>query len=268
MTRYLVGVVCALALGVMGCSESSETSDGAVFACTEQGIRDAIAKGGGPHTFECDGPITVVTEAAIEIDNNVVLNGEGNLTVDAFSQHRVFLVAQHTTAELREITVSRGIAWFGGGIFNDGTLALTNSAVSGSSAGRSGGGIFNGGTGTLTLTNSTVSDNSGGGIDNNGSLTLTDSTVSDNSGGGIDSSGSLTLTDSTVAGNNSPSEGGGINAGIGGSSTLVRSTVSGNSADSGGGIHKQSGTMTLTDSTVSGNTANRSKAAASSTEAR
>ena len=29
------------------------------FPCTEQGILDAIALGGGPHTFACDGPTTV-----------------------------------------------------------------------------------------------------------------------------------------------------------------------------------------------------------------
>ena len=60
----------------------------------------------------------------------------------------------------------------GGGIVNRGTLTLTNSTVSGNSAGSlgSGGGIFS--FGTLTLTNSTVSGNSagihGGGISNTG----------------------------------------------------------------------------------------------------
>ncbi|MBW2214789.1 MAG: hypothetical protein JRF48_10240, partial [Deltaproteobacteria bacterium] len=94
--RYLVGFVCALALGVMpmvGCSESS--GDGGsggsagsggtggngvacvdnVCPCTEAGIRAAIAEGGGPFTFECDGPTTVVTEAEIAIDNDVILDG-------------------------------------------------------------------------------------------------------------------------------------------------------------------------------------------------
>ena len=53
-----------------------------VWACTEQGIRDAITFGGGPHRFACDGPTVVTTEATIEIDNDVILDGEGNLTVD------------------------------------------------------------------------------------------------------------------------------------------------------------------------------------------
>ncbi len=57
----------------------------------------------------------------------------------------------------------------GGGIASAGTLAVTNSTLSGNLAGVSGGGIFN--DGTLTVTNSTLSGNSaadlGGGICNN-----------------------------------------------------------------------------------------------------
>jgi hypothetical protein len=184
---------------------------GGVFACTEQGIRDAIAEGGGPHTFDCDGPQTVMTEAEIIIDNDVILDGEGNLTVDGDDDHRVFSVAEGVTAELRGLTVTRGRD-DGGGILNVGTLTLTNSTVSGntSSSGKTpeGGGIINGG--TLTLTNSTVSGNNasiGGGISNSGTLTLTNSTVSGNGefafavGGGILNTGTLTLTNSTVSGN-------------------------------------------------------------------
>jgi hypothetical protein len=38
---------------------------GQEFPCTEQGIRDAIQEGGGPHTFDCGDGITVVTQAEI-----------------------------------------------------------------------------------------------------------------------------------------------------------------------------------------------------------
>ena len=58
----------------------------------------------------------------------------------------------------------------GGGIFNAGTLTLTNSTVSGNNADENGGGIFNDNGGTPMLTNSTVSGNNaavdGGGIFN------------------------------------------------------------------------------------------------------
>ena len=152
------------------------------FGCTEAGIREAIAAGAGPHTFDCDGPQTATTQAEIVIDNDVILDGEGFLTVDGNDDHRVFSVAEGVTAELRGFTVTRGSSTHGSGVLNDGTLTLTNSTVSGNTAVAlefpGGGGIYN--DGTLTLTNSTVSGNSGtfgGGIFNGGTLTLTNSVV-------------------------------------------------------------------------------------------
>jgi hypothetical protein len=89
--RYLFGFVCLWALGVMplvGCSDNEGTGgsggsggtggtepacQATVCACTEAGIRAAIAEGGGPFTFDCEGPTTVVTEAEIVIDNDVIL---------------------------------------------------------------------------------------------------------------------------------------------------------------------------------------------------
>jgi predicted outer membrane repeat protein len=237
------------------------------FSCTEQGIRDAIAVGGGPHTFDCDGPTTVVTEAEIVIDNDVILDGEGNLIVDGNENHRVFAVPEGMTVELRAFTVTEGSTDSGGGgIWNVGTMMLTNSTVSGNTSESIGGGVYNYETGTLTLTNSTVSGNSatvgccepntfGGGIVNVGTLTLTNSTVSGNTalgqgeGGGIYNQGTLTLTNnSTVSGNTAPS-GGGI-SNLNGTLTLTNSTVSGNTADArGGGIYTE-GTLTLTNTLV------------------
>jgi len=223
------------------CGDSAGTCQGGScvgrFACTEAGIREAIAVGGGPHTFDCGGPMTVVTVAEIRIDNDVILDGEGNLTVDGNESHGVLFVAQSVTAELRGFTVTRGAATTeGGGICNfGGRLTLTNSTVSGNTA-NSGGGIWNIFGGQLTLTNSTVSGNTanrGGGIANVGglftggaTLALTNSTVSGNTGVGISNSGLMTLTNSTVSGN----DGFGI-TGIG-VSTLTNSTISGNSRGS------------------------------------
>ncbi len=248
---------------------------GGVFPCTEQGIRDAIAAGGGPYTFDC-GTEPVVTTETIVINNDVILDGEGELTVDGNQSHCVFQVETGVEVELRGATVTRGFSGGpGGGIFNSGTLTLTNSTVSentvrGLSRGH-GGGIENDNNGSLTLTNSTVSGNTasgcGGGIDNNGSLTLTNSTVSGNTaglddesscaGGGIyNDRGAVTLTNSTVSGNTASviSEGGGIYNDRG-AVTLTNSTVSGNTASgSAGGIYNGD-TLTLTSSTVSGNTA-------------
>ena len=162
-----------------------------------RGIRDAIAEGGGPHRFDCDGPQTVVTEDQITIDNDVILDGGGNLMVDGNQDHRVFLVDEGVTAELYGLTVTRG-GWVepgafdehGGGIFNKGTLTLANCSVTQCS---------------VPATSNPMGDAEGGGIRNDGTLMLTNCTVSENSvdglGGGISSGGSLTLTNSTVSGN-------------------------------------------------------------------
>jgi hypothetical protein len=172
----------------------------------------------------------VVTEAEIEIDNDVILDGEGILIVEASSYGSVFSVGADVAAELIGMTVTGSS---GSGISNGGMLALTNATVSGNSRG----GIGN--SGTLTLTNSTVSGN----------------TANGSGGGGILSRGTVTLTHSTVAGNTAVIGGGILNEGT---LSLIHSTVSGNTATDiiGGGIlNFNEGTLTLTNTTVSGNTA-------------
>jgi hypothetical protein len=161
-------------------------------------MRAAIEAGGeDPYTFDCDGPTTVVTQAEIVIDNDVVLDGGGNLRVNADFRHRVISVAEGVTAELRGFEVTRGID---GAVANLGTLTLMSSTVSGNTNG----GIWNGSEdephleGTLTVTNSTVSENTGAGIFSFGTLTVTNSTVSENTEGGIAAT-ALTLTNSTVS---------------------------------------------------------------------
>jgi len=188
--------------------------------------------------------MTVVTKAEIVIDNDVILNGEGNLTVDGNDDHRVFSVLEGVTASLDGFAVIRGFVTdspIAGGILNDGKLTLTNSTVSDNARI----GIAN--PGTLTLTNSTVSANASSGIYNTGRLTVTDSAMSDNEAGGINNAhaGTLTLTNSTVSAN--------ATVGIfntGGPLTVTNSTVSDNAF---GGIFSDGGPLTLTNSTVSGN---------------
>jgi hypothetical protein len=265
--RYLFGFLCVLALAVMGCSETGGTT-GQEFPCTEQGIRDAIAEGGGPHTFDCGDGMTVVTDAEIEIDNDVVLDGEDNLTVDGDDSHRVLSVNTMVTAELRSLTLTGGFAADGGGVFNDGTLTMVDVNVSRNAASEGppptrGAGVFN--AGTLTVMNSVVERNTeawlGGGIWNAGVLMMTNSTVSENEcsgeGGGLINIdvATMTLTDSTVSANRGNSGGGISNDGT---LTLTGSAVEGNTAEggAGGGIANQAlGVLTLTNSSVRDNRA-------------
>ena len=112
---------------------------------------------------------------------------------------------------------------WGGGIYNGGTMYITNSSITGNTA-HQGGGIFTTVSGQVFLTNTTVSGNSavgtaassfGGGIYNqtggsSGSrVTLINSTVANNfcngKGGGIrqDSTGSMTIRNTIIAQNTS-----------------------------------------------------------------
>lgn len=108
---------------------STGVCEGPLFACTEQGVLDAIAAGGG--TIDCAGPTTINTTAEIVIASDAVLDGRGNLTLDAGYGHRVVRVLPGVTAELRRMTLTRGKAAgsAGDGVYNEGDLTLRNTSV-------------------------------------------------------------------------------------------------------------------------------------------
>ncbi len=161
---------------------------------------------------------------------------------------------------LTQSAVLSSTAGVGGGLYNSGTLIVTDSTLSGNLTGNAGGGILN--EGAMTVTGSTFSGNSagfaGGGIWNEGAMTVAGSTLSRNSagqwGGGIDNaSGTLTVADSTLSGNSALEFGGGILND--GTLRVENSTLSGNSADLFGGGIMNYGMLTMTHGTLSGNSA-------------
>jgi len=259
--RYVFRIGSALALGLAlmtGCSDDGGTT-AQVFPCTEQGIRDAVAQGGGPLTFDCGGPQIVVTEAEIVIDNDVILDGEGNLTIVGFhvpTAHRVLSVLKGVKAELHRLATRTYPGYTGiaaPGLANEGTLTIHGCVISGHRPEflfGGGAGIYN--AGEMIIINSTISRNfaghgSGGGISNAGTLMLVDSTVSDNGadgdgagplGGGIYNDGEMKIINSTVSGNLTRIEFDNLGGGIvnGGWMSIINSSVSGNSADSGDAI--------------------------------
>lgn len=247
------------------------------FPCTERGILDAIAAGGGPYAFDCDGPTTVDTTANIVIGKDVTLDGGGDLTIaganEGLQTHRVFSVAEDTTVELIGITVTKGDPTLsgnlGGGILNEGTLTLrdcgldANGVADDRGGGTQGGGIYS--TGTLTMINCTVANNtalSAGGIYNSGEAMITETSIESNSamrnGSGVYNAGTMTLIETTIAENFEINVGDTAALSTLGDTTLIGSAIWGNLSAQSAGISATGGNVTLVNSTVSGNGANYS----------
>jgi hypothetical protein len=213
--------------------------------------------------------ITGTCTGSFEIAHSLTLAGSGAAALDGQAGGTVLTVDSGRTVDISRLTIKGGHGTGNsaiGGIYNQGTLRLEDSSVSGNSADSSSatstagayGGILN--LGTLTLIHSSLSGNSAqthtgpgfafGGILNGGTLTLAQSTVTGNTATATGTSGSrvaragiengggaaMTITDSSVNGNSasapSSASGGILNAAT---LTLTRSSVSGNSASSDGG---------------------------------
>jgi len=187
---------------------------------------------------------SIHNEGQLSLINSIVSQNTGGGIVNNGGEDTTARVTKSTISE--NSTDGPG----GGGIYNEGTLRLTNSLIaSNRSTVGPGGGIYNL-SGTMTITASTISGNTathsyGGGIENQADLTIASSTIDGNTssdnvephrgGGGIyNSGGTLSITSSLISHN-----------------TLLASRQSGNS---GGGIYN-SGALTLTGSTIASNTA-------------
>jgi hypothetical protein len=297
---WTVQVTCTDAGGGTGGSAGFGGAGGAGgagsdFPCSEEGIRAAIAAGGGPHTFDCDGPTIVVTGSEIEIDTDVILDGGSELEVNGDDEHRVFSVPLNVTAELRGLRITGGATTGeGAGIHNYGDLTLIDATVSrnfahhdydillGGGVTGNGGGIAN--RGTLTLIECTVSENTakhgeeilkdaratgdGGGIHNRGSLALVDTIVTGNAasdGGGIFNMGTANLTGSTFSHNTAfivrglGTHGGGLSISPNGSAELDNCTIRNNGENGrlglAGGGLYVEGTALIKDSVLTSNVA-------------
>ena len=214
-----------------------------------------------------------LSSGELEITSEVAITGAGAGTtfIDGNGDSRVFHLTSNTAnLTLTDLTVQGGdTTGSGGGIFVhdvSAQLTATRVVVTGNIAG-DGAGIYN--HGTITLTDVEVSNNGdagaggtfeGGGIYNRNEATLNGVTLSGNRselGGGIhnnQTSTGLSLTNVTVSGNTASSVGGGLHNQA--DATIVNSTFSLNDANDGGGIANIEDTLSMTNVTVSGNTAN------------
>lgn len=176
----------------------------------------------------------------------------------------------------------------GGGLFNQGTVSLLQSAiVQNGTVNRVGAGMHS--HGPLTVIDSTIAENEAagegaGGIDSDGPLTVTHSRIADNFGdsaggiaaggvtviahnsieenmsyysGGILNDGTMDITESTIAHN-----WGGFSSGTGGirndtpesTLTIVNSTIAENeSLEASSGLSNWGGTLTIVNSTIARN---------------
>jgi hypothetical protein len=181
---------------------------------------------------------TIILNNTLDINQNLTIDGAGSgITVSGGGMNRVFMIEAGVAADINALTITGGVTpllFVGGGIYNKGSLTLSNSIVTGNAAG-DGGGILNAGTGTMTMSGDTVNNNTaksfGGGIDNAGTLTIINCTIAANTanqGGGIINIGVLNMENSTVASNTvtgSGANGGGIWTGGAGSHLSLLNTI-------------------------------------------
>jgi hypothetical protein len=242
-------------------------------------LRQAIALVLSGDTIVFDPSVTntiTLSSGELLISQSLTIVGPGatNLAVSGNNASRVFEIT-NATVSISGLTISNGRAQgtnstgpsitggpgLGGGIYNAGTLALSNCIVSAN--------IVTGGTGSTSSIGGNGGPGSGGGIYNQGTLILSACTFSGNNvlggtsgvstfgnggtggaglGGGVYNASTLALTNCTFSGNSATG-----GSGSGGSSG-GNSTGGTGGGGSGGGVYN-AGTLGLTACTLGGNTA-------------
>lgn len=215
-------------------------------------------------TINLSNPLPVLT-------NSVTITGPGadlvSVRRDTGGFYRIFTVSPGATVDISGLTLVNGVAppsiGLGGGIYNDGTLTISNCTLSGNSAADGGAGIYNSSSGNVTLNSCILSSNGaandGGAVSNSGTLTMSNSVLAgnkaiDNGGGIVSFAGPVTISDSTFSDNSASDAFGSALCVFGGSLSLSNSTVSGNKTTSGAGVlYIRSATATLSNDTLSAN---------------
>lgn len=229
-------------------------------ACRTIGHAIALTAAGG----------SIMVAAATYSENlnitSLTIVGAGATTTTVDGGGGGTVVTTNNTVTLSGLTIQNGgRGLYAGGVQNNGTLTINDSAIIGNSAGSDikgnswGGGIYN--SSTLMINNSVISGNAanegtvcekecsgfaaGGGIYNAGNLTINNTTFSGNSanshsqpsgGGAIASTGSVSINNSTISGNSADSAGG-----ISGAATIQNSIVANNSGGNCGGTLTSNG---------------------------
>jgi hypothetical protein len=292
-------------------------NNGSGFTGTTGDLRYALtnATDGDTITFDASvvgpGKTIDLTAALPDITHNITIQGPGanQLTVQRASggNYSIFRVTAansffffNPNVTISGLTISKGAATNGGGIYNSGNLVLSNVVIIGNTA-TNGGGIYNTtnpnsffNTTSLTLNNCVIQDNratNGGGLYNDANANnnfffnttaaaLSNCTVSGNTavnGAGIYNNGSsnnlffnttaMTIDASSIVNNRATSDNQSGGGGIWNNGTMVitNSAIAGNTATAlaaiGGGIvNGINGSLNLNNSTVAQNSAVASSA--------
>jgi hypothetical protein len=250
-----------------------------------------FASGLGGQTITLASQLVLTDTATTTVDG-----GAGGVVIDGNNGTRLFVVDAGAEAAFNRLTLTRGrvVNGDGGGVYNSGTLTVTNSALvnnaaqgaDGSGASARGGGVYN--VGTLTISGSNLTGNSATGGHGADQFSFAPS-GGHALGGGVYNAGSLTIANNVLENNSASGGRGGNSAGPGlGSShgglgrggaiynanslVATNSIFTGNTATGGnggssgsgnatggnsgnGGAVFNAGTLTVSDSHLNGNAA-------------
>ncbi|MCB1231330.1 MAG: hypothetical protein KDN19_13740 [Verrucomicrobiae bacterium] len=225
--------------------------------------RTILLRSGALEASNDSGAIHIVA-AAKPSDGNFPMAQIAGIALSANYRSRVLETTAGGEVCIAGLTLTKGEASGGGGIWNEGDLFLDDCVISDNRASSSsknpnGGGIYNQG-GVLTLTRCRVSGNvagtpasgdagSGGGIYSNGNVIVNESTICENLAGGEDG-----VTDDGGSGGGIFSKTGLVN--VNGSTISSNRAGSGGSGGNGGGIAAVggSGSVVIYNSTIAENT--------------
>lgn len=211
-------------------------------------LREAVANlpSGRTVTFAANlsGQTIGLSNGQITFSNNITIDASAlakGLTLSGLNTNRVLIINPGVTSVLTGLTITGGngagaapVANYGGAIFNQGNLTLSNCYVVANS-GFAGGGIYNSLGDRLTLHACTLATNSA------------------SYGGAIQNEGTLLADNTTFTANSATQEGGAISAPFSSLTALTHCTLSGNNGNNGGGV--LGANILLTNSIVAANTA-------------
>jgi hypothetical protein len=217
----------------------------AIDAANANGQTNTITLAAGTYTLTAVDNTADGANGLPSITSPLTLQGAGASQTlierpDSAPSFRLLHIAPMGTLTVAGVTLmggssSLGSGFGGGGLLNDGTLTLTESAVR-ENTGDFGGGVLNFGQLTLTRTilEGNVGNHGAGAVENDG--------------------GNVTLTACTLVGNRAPNHAGGLANEFSGLATIRETTFVDNvSGVNGGAIINLDSTLSLTNSTIARN---------------